>query len=238
MSALSPARQALADAQAALKAAGEKHKTNHDRHQALLAITQRQDPIRAQIAEAEAAHAASLNEWASNGATGDSPAAPATLAKLTSALAVAERESAAAQQAAKAFEPQLAESQAVVNTALENLRRVRGRVLLEIARPLVARYRAAQSEATALREHLAGFGRLGPSPELPDYTTIMSSINAAVDFRPVLEPGGAEASRQAWREVITALAGDPTAQLGAPPGIVDPFAHLHMRERAMVMEVV
>lgn len=224
---LSPARQALADAQAALTAAGEKHKINHDRHQALLAITQRPDPIRAQLAEAEAAHAAALGEWASNGASGDSPAAPATLTKLTTALAVAEREAAAAQAAAEAFESKLAESLAASNAALEGLRRARGQVLLEIAKPLVARFREAQSEATALREHLAGFGRLGPSPELPDYSPIMTAINAAIDFRPVLERDGAEASRQAWRDVIAALAGDPTAELGPPPGTVDPFAHLH-----------
>lgn len=223
---LSPGRQALAEAQAALAAAGEKHQANHDRHQALLAITRRPDPIRAQLAEAEAAHAASLSEWASNGANGDSPGAPPAVAKLTSALAVAERESAAAQQAAKAFEPQLAQSQAVCDAALENLRRARGQVLREIARPLVKRYREAQSEATALREHLAGFGALGPSPDLPDYTSLTQAINAAVIFRPVLERGGAEASRQAWRDVIAALAGDPAAELAGPPATVDPDAHL------------
>lgn len=235
--ALTPARQALADAQAALKAAGEKHQANHDRHQALLAITQRSEPIRAQLAEVEAAHAAALSEWANNGASGDSPAAPAALTKLTTALAVAEREAGAAQTAVKAFEPKLAQSQAAVNAALQNMRRARGQVLFEIARPLVERYREAQFEATALREHLLGLGMIGPSPELPDYTAITQAINASANLRPVLEPGGAEASRQAWRDVIAALADDPAAQLGPAPKTVDPWSHLDKQLRAQLMEV-
>ncbi|HKZ10389.1 MAG TPA: hypothetical protein VJL61_06755 [Rhodanobacteraceae bacterium] len=234
---LSAARQALAEAQAALKVAGEQHQANHDRHQALNAITRRAEPIRAQLAEVEAAHAAALEEWATNGATGDSPSAPTALAKLTNALAVAERETTAAQTAAKAFEPKLAESQAAMDTALQNMRRARGQVLYEIARPLVERYRAAQFEATALREHLFGLGMIGPSPELPDYTAITQAINASSNLRPVLEPGGAEASRQAWRDVIAALAGDPTAQLGPAPKTVDPWSHLDRQVRAQLMEV-
>lgn len=234
---LTAARQALADAQAALSAAGEKHQANHDRHQALNAITRRADPIRAQLADVEAAHAAALNEWASNGATGDSPPAPAALAKLTNALAVAECEAAAAQTAVRAFEPKLAESQAAMDAALVNLQRARGQVLYEIAKPLVERYRAAQFEATALREHLLGLGKIGPSPELPNYTAITQAINASINLRPVLEPGGAEASRQAWRDVIAALAGDPTAQLGPAPGTVDPWSHLDKQLRAQLMEV-
>lgn len=223
---LTAARQALADAQAALAAAGEKHQANHDRHQALNAITRRPEPIRAQLDAAQAAHTEALSKWATDGASGDSPAAPPEVAKLTNQLAVAEREAAAAQQAMKAFEPQLAQSQAACDAALENLRRARGQVLLEIAKPLVARYRDAQSEATALREHLLGLGALGPSPDLPDYTSITFAINAATRFRPVLERGGAQASRQAWREVIAALAGDPAADLADPPATVDPEAHL------------
>ena len=234
---LTAARQALADAQAALKVAGEQHQANHDRHQALNAITRRADPIRAQLTEAEAAHAATLEEWATNGATGDSPAAPPALAKLTNALAVAEREAGAALAAAKAFEPKLAESQAAVNAALVNMRRARGAVLLEIAKPLVERYREAQSEATALREHLLGLGMSGAQSELPNYTALTQAINAAVNFRPALEPGGAEASRRAWRDVIAALAGDPAAQLGPPPGTVDPWSHLDRQVRAQLMEV-
>jgi len=42
----------------------------------------------------------------------------------------------------------------------------------------------------------------------------------------VLEPGGAEASRQAWRDVIADLGGDASAELGAAPASVDPDARI------------
>ena len=218
------ARECLQQAQAKLKEATDNLQRIHDQRQKLLDFALNPDAIKVELEAARNEHTAALKAWAESGATGDSPTPPASVAKLEAKLAIAQREADAADAAAHALDPALA----AAHTALAELKHRRTHVLYQIAAPMIDEYQQAALKANSLREHLAGLGHVGKNllDENPGLSGLSMAIGDAIRFRPVLEPGGAEASRQAWRDVIADLGGDASAELGAAPASVDPDARI------------
>jgi len=222
------ARECLQQAQAKLKEATDNLQRRHDQRQALLDLGQRPAEIAERLQAARDEHMAALTAWAEAGASGESPAPPAAIAKLEAQLAIANREADAAAKAAAKFDPGIAEAQQEADAALAELKHRRTHVLYQIAAPMIDEYQQAALKANSLREHLAGLGHVGKNllDENPGLSGLSMAIGDAIRFRPVLEPGGAEASRQAWRDVIADLGGDASAELGAAPASVDPDARI------------
>lgn len=213
------ARGYLQQAQAKLKDATDKKQQIHDQRQKLLDFALKPSAISTELEAARAEHTVALRAWAEAGAAGDSPAPPASIARLEAKLAIAQREADAADTAAHALDPSLAAAQQAANTALTELRHRRERVLYEIASPMIDEFYATTFRANSLREHLTGLGMVGRDliDENPGLSKVFMAINDAIRVFPVLEPGGAEVSRQAWRDLIAALAGDPNAKLAEAP---------------------
>jgi len=222
------ARECLQQAQAKLKEATDNLQRIHDQRQKLLDFALNPDAIKVELEAARNEHTAALKAWAESGATGDSPTPPASVAKLEAKLAIAQREADAADAAAHALDPALAAAQQAADTALAELKHRRTHVLYQIAAPMIDEYQQAALKANSLREHLLGLGHVGKDllDENPGLSGLSMAIGDAIRFRPVLEPGGAEASRQAWRDLIADLGGDPNAELGAAPASVDPDARI------------
>lgn len=223
------AREYLRQAQAKLKEAADKRQRIHEQRQRLLDFSQRPEEIAERLRAARGEHTAALRAWAESGATGDSPAPPAGIAKLEAQLAIANSEAHAAATAAAAFDADLAAAQQAADAALAELRYRREDVLYVIAAPLVEEFKRAAFKANSLREHLAGLGMVGGAllKESPRITKVGMDINDVVSrFRPMLEPGGAEASRQAWQNLIADLASDADAGLDSAPASVDPDARI------------
>ena len=225
---LSDARKTLADAQAALQSASAAQAKIHAHREKLLDVGRRHTELRRQLEQAQQAHSQALVAWAGAGAEGDAPPAPAAIEKLAKDVAAAERSASAADQAARDFQGEIDKAAQVCAQALDRLRAARREVLAEVAVPLIAEYRGAKATAEALLQHIFGLQAIGRelSTEVPSIGTLTSSIATAMNFHPVLAPGGAQASRDAWKRLVTALFDDPSAELGPAPNVIDPDAHI------------
>jgi len=221
-------RENLRHAQAKLKDATDNLQRLHEQRQRLLDFGKRPAEIGERLQAARDEHMAALKAWSESGASGDSPAPPASIGKLEAQLAVANREADAAASAAAKFDPGIAEAQQAADTALAELQHRRIHVLYQIAAPMIEEYQRTMLEANSLREHLAGLGHVGKDliDENRGLSGVFMAIGDAIRFGPVLEPGGAEASRQAWRDLIANLAGDANAELDPAPASVDPDARI------------
>lgn len=225
---LSDARRTLADAQAELRAASAEQAKVHAHREKLLDVGRRHTDLRRQLEQAQQAHSQALVAWAGAGAEGDAPPAPAAIEKLAKDVAAAERSASAADQAARDFQGEIDKAAQVCAQALDRLRAARREVLAEVAVPLIAAYRDSKASAEALLQHIFGLQAIARelSTEVPSIGTLTGSIASAMNFHPVLAPGGAQASRDAWKRLVSALFDDATAELGAAPGTIDPDAHL------------
>ena len=187
--------------------------------------------LKAQLDQAQRDHGAALIAWAGAGAEGEAPAAPASIEKLARDVATAERAANAADQAAKEYQAEIDKAAQASATAIERLRVMRRAVLAEVAVPLIADYRAAKATAEALMQHIFGLQAIARElkNEVPAIGDLTASIGNAMNFQPVLAPGGAQQSRDAWKRLVADLFDDPTAQLGPAPDTIDPDAHLPKR---------
>ncbi|HET7561699.1 MAG TPA: hypothetical protein VFJ87_04895 [Rhodanobacteraceae bacterium] len=229
---LSEARQRLADAQQQLTAATDAAGAAQEQHQKILGIAARHAELRSQLDAAQAAHSQALVEWASKGGEGSAPAAPATIEKLAKEIATAARQAESADAAARQLEPTLDAARRDAVAAMQRVREARRGVLLEAAQPLIAEYRDASARTLALREHVLGLQAIAGElrDEVPRVGDVTGTIAHEMNFRPILAPGGAEQSRQAWRDFIRALFADASAELGEGPDAID--ADEHLRQRA------
>ena len=187
--------------------------------------------LKAQLDQAQRDHGAALIAWAGAGAEGDAPTAPAAIEKLARDVATAERAANAADQAAKEYQAEIDKAAQASATAIERLRVMRRAVLAEVAVPLIADYRAAKAKAEALMQHIFGLQAIARElkNEVPAIGDLTASIGNAMNFQPVLAPGGAQQSRDAWKRLVADLFDDPTAQLGPAPDTIDPDARLPKR---------
>lgn len=229
---LSEARQRLADAQQDLQAAADEAGAVQEQHDKILAITARHAELKAKIEAAQAEHSQALIEWAANGAQGDAPAAPAMIERLAKEVAAAARAAEAADEAARQHQAKVNASREASASALQRLREARKAVLLEAAQPLIAEYRNTVCRAHALQQHIFGLQAIADSlkDEVPGVGQVTFLMASAMRCAPVLPHGGAEQSRQAWRDFIRALFDDPAAQLGDGPDAID--ADERLRQRA------
>lgn len=196
-----------------------------------MAVTTRYSDLKAQLDQAQQAHSAALVAWAGAGAEGDAPTPPAAVEKLARDVAAAERAANAADAAAKEHQTEIDKAAQACAVAIERLRVMRREVLAEVAVPLIAEYRAAKATAEALMQHIFGLQAIARElkNEVPAIGDLTASIGNAMNFQPVLAPGGAQQSRDAWKRLVADLFDDPTAQLGAAPDTIDPDAHLPKR---------
>ena len=231
---LTDARRNLADAQAAVKAAAEAQAKVREHHSKITAVIDRHTELRAQLEQAQQAHSQALVNWAAAGAAGDAPSPPATTEKLARDVAAAERAANAAEQAAKAYQAEIDKAAQVCADALQNLRHARRAVLAEVAVPMIAEYRDAKARTESMLQHVFGLQAIARElrDEVPGIADLTGRIAEAMNFRPVLAPGGAQASRDAWKRLVADLFDDPTATLGAAPGVIDPDAHVARKEVA------
>lgn len=229
---LSEARQRLADAQQDLQAAAEEAGAANEHHQKILSVQERHRSLQAQLDAAQTSHSQALVEWAANGAQGDAPAAPAMIERLAKEVATAARAAEAADEAARQHQAKVNASREASTSALQRLREARKAVLLDAAQPLIAEYRGAVCRAHALQEHIFGLQAIADTlkDEVPGVGQVTFEIGKAMRCAPELTPGGAERSRQAWRDFIVALFDDPAAQLGDGPDAFD--ADERLRQRA------
>ena len=225
---LTDTRRTLADAQAALQSASAEQAKVHARREKLFAVGKRHADLRTQLEEAQGAHSQALVAWAGAGAEGDAPPAPAAIEKLARDVAAAERSASAADQAARDFQGEVDAAAQACAAALERLRAARREVLAETAVPLIGRYRDAKATAEALLQHVFGLQYIAKelATEVPAIGALTGSIASAMNYHPVLEPGGAQHSRDCWKRLVTALFDDPSAELGPAPNVIDPHAHL------------
>ena len=223
---LSDARRHLADAQAELRAASAEQAKVHAHREKLLDVSRRHTELRQQLEQAQQAHSGALVAWASAGAEGDAPTAPPAIEKLARDVAAAERSASAADQAARDYQGEVDTAAQVCAAALQRLRDARRAVLAEVAVPLIARYREAKATAEGLLQHIFGLQFIARelATEVPAIGALTGSIASAMNFHPVLAPGGAQASREAWKRLVAALFDDPSAELGPPPDTIDPAA--------------
>lgn len=223
---LTDARRTLADAQAELKKAAEAQARIGADHAKLLAVVTRHTELAAQLEAAQQAHSADLVAWASAGAEGDPPPAPAAVEKLARDVAAAARAAEAAKQAAAQHQAKVDEAAQIAWEALQRLRAARREVLAEVAAPMILEYRQARSKAEAMLQHTFGLQAIvrDLKDEVPSVGDLTHKIGMAMNFHPVLEPGGAEYSRQQWRELVRALFDDPNAELGPAPNVIDTTA--------------
>lgn len=203
-----------------------------ERQQKLLGIVQQRDVLQTQIKEAEAVHAAALGQWADDGASGDAPKPPASIATLTRKLESAKSTAAAAEQAAEGQQAQIDAAAQASAQALRGVKIARRACLVEIIKPLIVRLREARSQQLSIAEHLGGLTQVTRelTDEVPGIASISSEIATALRFAPQLTPGGAEASREAWIKLVAALFDDATAQIGAAPATFDPDQHLRKNQ--------
>ncbi|WP_081126029.1 hypothetical protein [Metallibacterium scheffleri] len=212
-------RQQLADAIANVKAAAEAEAVVRDHHNKIAAIAERETELRGQLEAAQREHSQALVQWASAGGQGDAPEAPEAVEKLAKALAAASRETDASKEAVAQHAETLAQAQAVTAQAVLLFRTARERVLADDFRVLGAEYRRRVAELLALKEHIAGTIPIVREfrDEVPNLTRVFAPVSDALGAFPVLEKGGAEYSRNAWRTYIAQLASDPAAQLAPAP---------------------
>lgn len=216
-------QQHLADAQAAHAEAAKAEAALRAQWETLRQVAFRPDEIKRQIAAAQETYDAAMASWADAGAQGEPPNAPAALATLAKTLAQAEAQGAAAAAAAARLEARIAlaqgatkEAHAVVGAAVHAL------LANEVLPPLVQAVQAAQLEAYALLNQLLGLGWIvGDFREsLPALGNLAIAVNSAAQVANNIElqPGGAQASRQQWREMIQGLFAGTVAKLPpAPP---------------------
>ena len=225
---LSEARQRLAEAQNDLKAAADEAASLVEQLEKLRAIPARRAELTAKLEAAQTEHSQALVEWATSGATGDAPATPAAVEKLAKEIAATARQADSAETAALQVQKQVDEARAFVADAEKRLREARRAVLLETAQPMVTEYRETAARAYALMQHIYGLNATADTlrEEVPNIGLVTAPIADGMRFMPQLAPGGAEQSRQAWRDFVRALHDDPAAQLGERPGVIDPDAHL------------
>lgn len=220
---MSVARNRLREAQKAHAAATAALQDLADQRKHLLEADEHERDVQAKVNEAHAAHAAAMLEWAKAGAKGNPPEAPASITKLTRDLAAAQAETAAGRAAAGMLAQSLELAQQTANGTLSAMRHARDDVLFEILAPMVDEYHRAAERMNSLREHLAGVTyAFGPrsqfvKQEVPAIGDIGQRIRDAIIYPVELVPGGAEASRDAWADLIAALATDADAQLSEPP---------------------
>lgn len=228
-SAKSEARQYLAEAQAEHKAACDALQAVADKQAAIRALAARADKIKADMDAAQADHVGKLTAWAAAGGNGEAPASPASLTTLAKQHADALRQAEASERAAAALAPEVEKARLVAEHALQHLRCARRDVLAEVVAAGVAEYRQAAAAAHGLQEHLMGLAQLCTElrDEVPGVADLTGRMSRLIGVHYQLEPGGAERSRQAWRDLVAALAGDANAQLAAAPGVVDPDERLH-----------
>lgn len=225
---LSEARQRLADAQQDLRAATDVAGSVQEHHDKILAIPARHAELKGHLDAAQSAHSQALVEWAANGAQGDAPAAPAAIEKLAKEVAAAARAAEAADEAARQHQAKVNTSREASASALRRLREARRAVLFEAAQPLIAEYRDAAARAFELREHIMGLQAIAGelNDEVPNVGQVTFDIGKAMRFSAALPRGGAEQSRQAWRDFVRTLFDDPAAQLGEGPAAIDADEHL------------
>ncbi len=225
---LSDSRRNLAAAQTELRAASDAQAKVHAHREKLLDVGRRHTELRRQLEQAQQAHSQALVAWASAGAEGDAPSPAPGLEKLAKDVATAERSASAGDQAARDFQGEVDAAAQVCAQALDRLRAARREVLAEVAVPLIAEYRTSKASAESLLQHVFGLQAIARelSTEVPSIGTLTGSIASAMNFHPVLAPGGAQASRDAWKRLVADLFDDATAELGQPPNTIDPHAHL------------
>ena len=228
---LSEARQRLADAQQDLQAAADARANLVEQFDKLCAIPARHAELTAKLNAAQAEHAQALVEWAATGAKGDAPTTPAAVEKLAKEIAATARQADSADTAARQLQTQVDAANATVADAEKRLREARRPVLLEAALPLVAEYRETAARAFSLMQHLLGLSATADRlrEEVPNLGLVTGPIFDGVRVFTELAPGGAEQSRQAWRDFVRALHDDPTAELGAGPEVIDPDERLRQR---------
>jgi len=228
-SAKSAARQHLADAQAEHKAACDALQTVVDKQAAIRALGGRADKIKADMDAAQAEYVDNLTTWAAAGGDGEAPASPASLATLAKQHADALRQAEASERAAAVLAPEVEKARLAAVQALQDMRARRRDVLAEVVAARVAEYRRAAAVAHGLREHLMGLARIDTAlgDEVPGVTDLTMRMSHLIGVHYQLEPGGAERSRQAWRDLVAALAADANAELAQAPGVIDPDERLH-----------
>lgn len=219
---LSDARRTLADARVTYAATAKDEATLRAQKETLRIITCRPGEIRQQIGAAQASYDAAMSAWADAGAQGEPPSPPAALATLAKTLAQAEAQGAAAAAAAARLDGPIADAadaskaaHAVVGAAVHAL------LVGEILPPLVQAAQDAQLQAHALAEQVRGLGWITREfiEPLPALGTLAGAATDAVQAGASieLEPGGAAASREQWRELIKGLFEGDVAQLPPAP---------------------
>lgn len=217
------ARDLLRAAHQALTKAASLAQQARERQQRLIDLGNAGADADKELADARDAHADTLKAWAEAGAKGDAPKPPARLAQLESRVLTARSEAEAANAAAHAMQGAVDAAQAEADKALREMEVRRVAVIAEELAALADEYRAGVLRVNSLREHISGLGRISGEllPHNPGITRL--PVGDILRFQPELVPDGAEASRQAWRDLVAALAGNAEATLGPAPASIDRF---------------
>ena len=219
---LTDARRTLADARAAYADTAKAEAALRAQKETLRLITCRPGEIRQQLATAQASYDAEMSAWADAGAQGTPPTVPAGLATLDKALVQAEAQGAAAASAAARLDAPIAAAADATKAAHAV---VGGAVLAllanEVLPPLVQAAQDAQLEAFARLDQVLALGWMARefAASIPALGNLAISVNAAAQMANNIElqPGGAAASRQQWRELLKALFEGEVAQLPPAP---------------------
>lgn len=225
------AQERLAHAQQVLKEAAATESQIREHHQKIVDAARRGDDLQQKLDELQATHSQTLLQWAKDGAKGSAPVPPDELRQLETEMVNAKASATAARMAAAAHESEVAAASQRTAAAMDLLRDARRQVLASIVVPMIDEYRQAKLREHALMEHILGLQAIARelTNEVPGIGELTSRIGQSMRVQPVLENGGAEKSRQAWRELIRALFDDPNATLGPAPEAVDADAHLPRR---------
>lgn len=225
------AQERLAHAQQALKDATTAEAQVREHHQKITDAARRGEDLQQKLDELQANHSQTLLQWAKDGAKGDAPVPSADLRQLEAELLDAKTSANAARMAAAAHQAEVDTASRNTASAMQLLRDARQQVLADIAAPMIAEYREARLREHALMEHILGLQAIARelTDEVPGIGDLTNRIAQAMKIQPVLENGGAEKSRQAWRELVKALFDDSKAALGPAPEAVDADAHLPRR---------